>query len=70
MVPAYQGMDDFIAAGIIDRAFPKHPVFWKVDTEISIVDLMDALFYVKKKCGSCRLGDCIEWSRRIIYMKK
>lgn len=70
MVSSYQGMSDFEAAGIIDRAFPKHPVFWKTDVSISVVDLMDALFYAKKKCRSFELGDCIKWSREIIYGKK
>ena len=70
MVTSYKGISDFEAAGIIDRAFPKHPVFWKTDTELSVVDLMDALFYAKKKCGSFKLGDCIKWSREIIYGKK
>lgn len=49
MVSTYKGFDDFEAAGIIDRAFPKHPLFWKTDTYISVVDLMDALFIAKKK---------------------
>lgn len=70
MVTAFQGMDAFEAAGIIDRAFPKHPLFWKADTELSVIDLMDALFYAKKKCMSYKLGDCIKWSREIIYGKK
>lgn len=70
MVSSYKGFDDFEAAGILDRAFPKHPVFTKVDTEISVVDLMDALFYAKKRCCSYKLGDCIKWSREVIYGKK
>lgn len=70
MVSNYKGMSDFEAAGIIDRAFPKYPVFWKTDTELSVVDLMDALFYAKKKCWSYKLGDCIKWSREVIYGKK
>lgn len=70
MVSNCQGMSDFEAAGIIDRAFPKHPVFWKTDVDISVVDLMDALFIAKKRCGSYRLGDCIKWSRGVIYGKK
>jgi len=70
MVTSYmKSMDDFEAAGILDRAFPKHPVFTKVDTEMSVIDLMDALFYAKKKCGSYRLGDCIQWSREVIHNK-
>ena len=70
MVSTYQGMSDHEAAGIIDRAFPKHPVFWKTDTELSVVDLMDALFIAKKRCRSYKLGDCIKWSRGVIYKKK
>ena len=70
MVSNYQGMSDFEAAGIIDRAFPKHPVFWKTDGDLSVVDLMDALFYAKKKCMSYKLRDCIKWSRGVIYKKK
>lgn len=70
MVSTYQGMSDFEAAGIIDRAFPKHPVFWKTDVDISVVDLMDALFIAKKRCRSYRLWDCIKWSREAIYGKK
>lgn len=70
MVTTYKGFNDFEAAGILDRAFPKYPVFNKVDTEISVVDLMDALFYAKKRCCSYKLGDCIKWSREIIYGKK
>ena len=70
MVSSYKGMSDFEAAGIIDRAFPKHPLFRKVDGDISVVDLMDALFYAKKKCCSYKLGDCIKWSREVIYGKK
>ena len=31
---------------------------------------VDALFYAKKKCGSYKLGDCIKWSRVVIYGKK
>lgn len=70
MVSNYQGMSEHEAAGIIDRAFPKHPIFWKTDTELSVIDLMDALFYAKKKCMSYRLGDCIKWSREVIYEKR
>ena len=70
MVSNCQVMSDFEAAGIIDRAFPRHPIFWKTDVSISVVDLMDALFYAKKKCMSYKLGDCIKWSREIIYGKK
>lgn len=70
MVSNCQGMSDFEAAGIIDRVFPKYPIFWKVDTGVSVVDLMDALFIAKKRCRSYRLGDCIKWSREIIYGKK
>lgn len=70
MVSAYKGMDDFDAAGIIDRAFPRHPLFWKTDTDISVIDLMDALFIAKKRCHSYKLGDCIKWSREMIYKKK
>lgn len=70
MVSTYKGFNDFEAAGIIDRAFPKHPLFYKTDTELSVVDLLDALFYAKKQCHSYRLGDCIKWSRGIIYGKK
>lgn len=70
MVSSYKGMSDHEAAGIIDRAFPKHPVFWKTDVDISVVDLMDALFIAKKRCWSYKLGDCIKWSREIIYGKK
>lgn len=70
MVSNCKGMSDFEAAGIVDRAFPKHPLFWKTDTYISVVDLMDALFIAKKRCKSYRLGDCIKWSREIIYGKK
>ena len=69
MVTAFQGMDDFEAAGIIDRTFPRHPLFWKTDPELSVVDLLDALLYAKKKCHSYKLGDCIKWSREIIYKK-
>jgi hypothetical protein len=70
MVSNYQGMSEHEAAGIIDRAFPKHPVFCKVEAELSVVDLMDALFIAKKKCRSYKLGDCIKWSREVIYGKK
>lgn len=70
MVSSYKGMSDFEAAGIIDRAFPKHPVFWKTDTDLSVIDLMDALFIAKKRCRSYRLGDCIKWSRGVVYGKK
>lgn len=69
MVSNCKGMSDFEAAGIVDRAFPKHSLFWKTDTYISVVDLMDALFIAKKRCKSYRLGDCIKWSREIIYKK-
>ena len=70
MVSNCQVMSDFEAAGIIDKAFPKHPLFWKTDTELSVVDLMDALFIAKKRCRSYKLGDCIKWSREVIYKKK
>lgn len=70
MVSNYKGFDDFEAAGIIDRAFPKRSLFWKTDTELSVVDLLDALLYAKKKCCSYKLGDCIRWSRGIIYKKQ
>ena len=70
MVSNYQGISDFEAAGIIDRAFPMHPVFWKTDGDLSVIDLMDALFIAKKRCRSYKLGDCIKWSRGVIYGKK
>ena len=70
MVSNCKVMSDFEAAGIVDKAFPKHPVFWKTDGSISVVDLMDALFIAKKKCWSYKLGDCIKWSREVIYGKK
>ena len=70
MAPIYRGMSDLEAARIIDRAFPKHPVFYKTDPDLSVVDLMDALFYAKKRCVSYKLGDCIKWSREVIYKKK
>ena len=34
MVSNYKGIGDFEAAGIIDRVFPKHPLFWKTDPEL------------------------------------
>ena len=70
MVSNYKGISDFEAAGIIDRAFPKHPVFCKIEADLSVVDLMDALFIAKKRCWSYKLGDCIKWSREVIYGKK
>lgn len=70
MVTSYKGMSDFEAAGIIDRAFPKYWLIWKTDPHMSVIDLMDALFIAKKKCGSYKLGDCIKWSREVIYGKK
>ena len=70
MVSTYQGMSDLEAACIIDRAFPKHPVFWKTDGDLSVVDLMDALFIAKKRCRNYKLGDCIKWSREVICKKR
>ena len=70
MVSNCKVMSDHEAAGIIDRAFPKYWLIWKTDPSISVVDLMDALFIAKKRCRSYKLGDCIKWSREVIYSKK
>ena len=69
MVAAFNSMSDFEAAGIIDRVFPKHPFLCKPETDVSVIDLMDALIIAKKKCASYKLYDCINWSRGIIYKK-
>lgn len=70
MVSNCHVMSDFEAAGIIDKTFPKYWLIWKTDPSISVVDLMDALFIAKKRCRSYKLGDCIKWSREVIYKKR
>ncbi len=70
MVGNFRRISDFDAAGIIDRAFPKHPVFTKVDTTINIFNLIEALQYARNQCGSGQLDRVIEWSRKVIYGKK
>jgi len=69
MIAGNSGMDIYEAARILDRAFPKHPVFVKTDPNVSVIDLMDALFVAKKRCNSYCLGDCIEWGREVMKSK-
>ena len=59
-------MDSFEAAGIIELAFPKHPLFWKPHPFLQVEALDDALMYARMKCGSNTLGDCIAWAREYI----
>lgn len=62
-------MDDFAAAGIIDRAIPKHPLIWSPDPHLNVDELVEALCYAKRECGNDELGCCLKWARRIIYGK-
>lgn len=69
MVSNCKGMSDFEAAGIVDRAFPKHPLFWKTDTYISVVDLMDALFIAKKGVRVIGLATVLSGAERLFIRR-
>lgn len=61
-----RAMDSFEAAGIIDQAFPRHPLFFKPNPNVQAEALGEALRHARIQCAHNRLGDCIEWAREEI----
>lgn len=62
----YEIEDDFEAARIIEQAFPPHYILLRINNDLQVHDLLNALMYARTKCGNEQLGYCIEWSRKVI----
>ena len=59
-------MDEFSAAFVINKVFPKHPAFVTRDDFVQITYLNEALKLARIKSAKSTVGDCISWARNYL----